>query len=121
LLHYKFDIDLAAKVEVALRERQHWQGSREYEAYARIFSKPCFDLRYKGTRRFEGVKSLVEAKVVCFGDVDGRDGKAYNPPLTDIEAEVWKHGDYALQKRVWEEAWGAAPESHSGTKTTQTL
>ena len=63
LLHYKFDLDLPGKVEVALRERQYSASSREYEAYARFLSETRFDLRFHGTRRFDGAQSLIEDRV----------------------------------------------------------
>jgi hypothetical protein len=112
LLHYKFDIDLPNKVDVALRERQHAQGSREYAGYARMLSKPRLDLRHEGSCRFDGVRSLIDAELVCFS-ADLGDCSRPDPSLPKIAEQVWEHGDYALQKAVWQRAWANETTSAS--------
>jgi hypothetical protein len=99
LLHYKLDIDLPAKVESALRERNHWAGSREYEAYARLLSRGTSDLKSGKTVRFEGPQSLVEAKVAHFEEL-----LVTSLPLAQVEQRIWQYGDLSLQRRVWEGA-----------------
>lgn len=101
LLHYKFDIDLPSKVDVALRERQHAQNSREYVGYSRMLSRHRGDLRCRRTCRFDGPLSLIDAKVACFG----KEIEEYSNPLSQIADQIWKYGDYTLQKEVWEQAW----------------
>lgn len=62
LAHFKFCPDLDAKIEVALRERQHYGGSVEYaflNAAIQFFGGE--PLACDETRRFEGPKSLEEA------------------------------------------------------------
>jgi len=110
LLHYKFDLDLPGKVEVALRERQYSAGSREYEAYARFLSEPRFDLRFHGTRRFDGAQSLVEAGL-AYADAAEKPARAGDIPLDEAVSQIWQHGDPALQRSVWESAWRLKPSS----------
>ena len=103
LLHYKFDIDLPIKVEVALRERQHAQNSREYAGYARMLSKRRMNLQFDNTCRFDGVQSLIDAELVCFdGDIGGC--STPDPSLSKLAERVWQHGDLALQREVWSRA-----------------
>jgi glycosyltransferase involved in cell wall biosynthesis len=108
LLHYKFDIDLTIKVDVALRERQHAQQSREYEGYARLLSKPRSDLRCDRSCSFDGVQSLIDAGLVRFERGIVR-GDLRDPSLSKIVEQVWQYGDLALQKEAWERAWMSAP------------
>jgi hypothetical protein len=105
VLHYKLDVDLPPKVELALRERQHEHGSREYEGYARLLSKGHCDLLLDGSRRFEGVQSLIDAGLAGPGEIASRGSAA--PSLDWIVDQVWQHGDPAVQKEVWNRAWAA--------------
>jgi len=109
LLHYKIDIDLPKKVELALRERQYSRGSQAYDGYARMLSKGRLDLRYDGSRRFDGVQSLVDAKLAELGDMVRDRTGARDLPLGEIAGEVMQYGDSVLQKHVWERTW--SPDS----------
>jgi hypothetical protein len=108
LLHYKFDIDLPAKVELALRERQYARNSHEYEGYARMLAKSGFDLRYEGSRRFEGAQSLVDAELGEFGAGIEDCANLIGPSLSSVVDEVWQHGDLRLQKEAWHRTWAHA-------------
>jgi hypothetical protein len=109
LLHYKFDIDLASKTETAMREKQHFGGSRYYEPFVRLLAGTSNDIRFDGSRQFKGVQSLVNAELAFFCDSLAEravpDGDAL---LADIVAKIWKYGDYRLQQQVWESAWDPA-------------
>jgi hypothetical protein len=116
LLHYKFDIDLPAKVDVALRERQHAQNSREYAGYARMLSKKGMDLRSDRSCRFDGVQSLVNAKLVCFDA--GFEDYSTPEPLSEIAEQVWQHGDHTLQRAIWQKAWTSETTSDPQANTS---
>jgi hypothetical protein len=119
LLHYRFDIDLASKTAVALREKQHTGASRYYEPLARLLSHPKSELRFDGSRQFKGVRSLVDAELAFFGGTfvelaapDGCD------KLVDIVGTIWEYGDCRLQRQIWESAWG--PLNCFATRVAQT-
>lgn len=101
VLHYKFDIDLPMKVDMALRERQYARRSVEYEGYARMLARPRCDLRSEATCRFYGVRSLVDARLVAFDNATADNAWAGELLLPEVAQQVWQHGNYALQRQVW--------------------
>ena len=105
ILHFKFDIDLHTKVDIALRELQHAAGSREYKAYARVLSLPGFDMRCPDTRLFDGMQSLISAELVNFPYCSHINTSAADRILKEIVEEIWHYGDLSLQERVWHRTW----------------
>ena len=65
ILHYKFDVDFYRKVTLALKERQYFMGSAQYDAYQTL-PKNGVVLEVPRSRRFTGLRSLIEAGL-CWG------------------------------------------------------
>lgn len=65
LLHEKFRFDFVPRYERAVRERQYWNDSVEYRAYAEALARqPELSLEYEGSRRYTGPDDLLEAGLV---------------------------------------------------------
>ena len=98
LLHYKLDIDLQDKVKSALREKQYWKNSIEYNRYSKLLNGRELNLLSRQTRKFEGVESLRNADVMC---CPSREQANFH----QLKDEIWHYGDVAMQKQVWAERW----------------
>jgi len=65
LAHFKLHPGLDEKIENALREKQYYQGSLEYEFLKLAIDKTADDsLVFEGSRRFTGAQSLVDADLL---------------------------------------------------------
>lgn len=65
LLHFKYLDDFAAKVAVALRDRQFFGGSIEYRSYAALLERdPHVTFLYHGSRRYTGSEALIAAGLI---------------------------------------------------------
>ena len=112
ILHYKFDIDLALKTQSALTERQYFNDSVEYEAYAAAFAGGRLELKAPVSRRFSGLTSLSDAGLCHFTnsllarlETDG----LIDTPLDQATAEIFRHGDRHLSESILlSEVLGAA-------------
>jgi hypothetical protein len=63
LLHFKFLDDFDLRVDKALKEGQHWNGSEQYQIYKDANLTPS-NMFYDGSRRYEGPDSLLSMKLL---------------------------------------------------------
>ena len=65
ILHFKFFSDFAERTERALRERQYWNGSEQYERYAEgLEADPDLCAHHAGSIRFAGTAHLTTLGVL---------------------------------------------------------
>jgi hypothetical protein len=68
LLHFKFVSSIREKIDSALRLRNHYEGSREYEKYReRIDDGGGLCLRSPASARYEGSRSLIDCGLMTPG------------------------------------------------------
>jgi hypothetical protein len=89
ILHYKFDIDFSRKLSLALKERQYFVESIEYDTY-RTLPEGEVVLESRRSRRFTGLKSLIEARL-CLGPPlfpEARKAIAEAPDVKQVRDEI---------------------------------
>lgn len=65
LLHLKFKMPLANKMTRALAEKNYWNESAEYQAYASALAQqPDLNLHYAGSQRLCGTDQLSQAGLI---------------------------------------------------------
>jgi len=103
LLHYKFDIDLAPKVQTAVAEGQYYNQSIEYKGYAAALAGGRLPLKTAISRRFTSLTSLRDASLCrydrSFLDSVGASGPIDTDPDQAI-AEIFQHGDRRLVETI---------------------
>jgi hypothetical protein len=96
ILHYKFDVDFFRKVTVAVKERQYYFGSAQYDAYDTLPRKDVV-LESRHSRPFTGLRSLIGARL-CWGVPISDEAKkaiADSPDADQAWAEIKGFTTYA--------------------------
>lgn len=90
LLHYKYSKFDLQKIQDALERKVYWNGSEEYQRYARWFGEnPDQSFLYEGSREYVSPQSLVECGLIgpvnweekSTGLLDWRDKANWKRPL----------------------------------------
>lgn len=89
MVHFKFTSDFFSLVNRAVREKQFWQGSREYRIYQQVLSQdPELSLYHQGCQRLGGASSLRDAGLIVPIDWEQSSDHAKEPLRHQLHARV---------------------------------
>jgi hypothetical protein len=94
LLHYKIDAGLANKARLALEEGQYYKSSIEYSAYNPIFLDGKCIIKSSKSCAFNGLKSLMEARLCHYSDAYLRhvsQGGAIDTDINEAIKEIYSY------------------------------